>query len=197
MKKLLILAMILVTSSISLQAFAATATAVIKGTKENSELLGSAHFKDTDEGLQVEVSVFGAAPGLHGIHIHETGSCEDGGNAAGGHFNPNGVKHGFLATDGFDGAHAGDLGNIEVNNSGEGTLYLVIPGLSISDGKYNIEGKSHTLLVARTPQEWEKGLMNVRKLNNEDGMIFMFQEKAVRTTKRCMAKYSSTVHIII
>ena len=134
--------MVLVTFSIPLQAFAATAQAVIKGTKENSELLGSAQFKDTDEGLQVEISIFGATPGLHGIHIHEKGNCDDGGNAAGGHFNPDGVKHGFLATDGFQGAHAGDLGNMEVSKEGEGTLFLVVPGLSVTGGKYSIAGKS-------------------------------------------------------
>jgi len=142
MKKLLIPMMILIALSLPVTVLAATATAVIKGTKENSELLGSAHFKDTDEGLQVEVSVYGAAPGFHGIHIHEKGSCEDSGNAAGGHFNPDGVKHGFLATDGLVGAHAGDLGNIEVNQNGEGTLYMVVPGLTISGEKYNVEGKS-------------------------------------------------------
>ena len=142
MKKLITLAIMLIALSIPVTAFAATATAIIKGTKENSELLGSAHFKDTDEGLQVEVSIYGATPGLHGIHIHEKGSCEDGGNAAGGHFNPDSVKHGFLPTDGFLDAHAGDLGNIETNQSGEGTLYMVVPGLTISGGKYNVEGRS-------------------------------------------------------
>lgn len=142
MKKLIIPVMILTILSSPVTTLAATATAVIKGTKENAELLGSAHFKDTDEGLQVEISVFSTTPGLHGIHIHENGSCEDGGNAAGGHFNPDGVKHGFLATDSFAGAHAGDLGNIEVNQNGEGTLYMVVPGLTISGGKYNVEGRS-------------------------------------------------------
>ncbi len=142
MKNLLISILILIVCSMPVQAFAGTATAVIKGTKQNSELLGSAHFKDTDEGLQVEVSVFGTTPGPHGIHIHEKGSCDDSGNAAGGHFNPDGVKHGFLTTDGFQGAHAGDLGNIDVNQNGEGTLYMVVPGLSIAGGKHNVEGKS-------------------------------------------------------
>ena len=142
MKKLFIAIMILIAFSIPMQALAATATAVIKGTKEDSELLGSAQFKETDEGLQVEVSVFGATPGPHGIHVHEKGSCDDAGNAAGGHFNPDGVKHGFLPTDGFQGAHAGDLGNIEIDKNGEGTLYMVLPGLTVSGGKHNVAGKS-------------------------------------------------------
>jgi len=124
------------------QAFAATAKAILEGTSENSELIGVVNFRDIDEGLQVQVNIFGAAPGLHGIHIHETGSCSEGGKGAGGHFNPDKVKHGFLPTEGFSQAHAGDLGNIEINQNGEGTLFLIIPGLTIAGGKYNVEGKS-------------------------------------------------------
>lgn len=124
------------------QALARTATAVIEGTEENSELFGTVHFQDTDEGLWVEANLFGAPPGLHGIHIHEHGSCEDQGNAADGHFNPEGVKHGFLATDGFEGAHAGDFGNIEINENGEGALYLILPGLTVDQGTHAIKGRA-------------------------------------------------------
>lgn len=142
MKKVVLVILTLAVLSFPVEILAATATAVIKGTKEGSELLGTANFKDTDEGLQAEISVSGAAPGPHGIHIHENGSCEDGGNAAGGHFNPDKAKHGFLLTDGFQAAHAGDLGNIDINPSGEGALFIMIPGLTVSGGTYNIEGKS-------------------------------------------------------
>jgi len=122
--------------------FAATAKAIIEGTSENSELIGIVRFQDTDEGLRAEVNMFGAEPGLHGIHVHETGSCAEGGKAAGGHFNPENVKHGFVPTEGLTQAHAGDFGNIEINESGEGTLLLIIPELTITGGKYNVEGKS-------------------------------------------------------
>lgn len=127
---------------ISNQAFAATAKAILEGTSENSELIGIVRFEDTDEGLRSEISIFGAEPGFHGIHIHENGGCSDSGNAAGGHYNPENVKHGFVPTEGFTQAHAGDFGNIEINENGEGILLLVIPGLTITGGKYNIEGKS-------------------------------------------------------
>lgn len=112
-------------------AFAAKAEALIAGTEENSKIMGSALFQDTEDGLEAEVQITGAPPGLHGIHIHENGSCEDKGNAAGGHYNPDGMKHGFLPTDGMQGAHAGDLGNIMINEMGEGNLFLTIPGLTV------------------------------------------------------------------
>ncbi len=39
---------------------------------------------------------------------------------------------------------------------------------------YKLEGKTYKLLVADTPELWEKGLMNVRKKNGFDGMIFIY-----------------------
>lgn len=123
-------------------AFGETAKAIIEGTASNSELIGIVRFQDTQEGLQVEATVFGATPGAHGIHIHENGTCAEAGKAAGDHYNPEQVKHGFLPADGFSGAHAGDFGNIEINDNGEGTLFLIIPGLTIRGGTHDIEGKS-------------------------------------------------------
>ena len=140
MNKILIFTFLIL--SLSTPAFARTAKAIIEGTSENSELVGIVRFQDTDEGLRAEVNIFGAEPGLHGIHIHETGSCAEAGNAAGSHFNPEHVKHGFVPTDGFTQAHIGDFGNIEINESGEGTLLLMIPGLTVTGGKYNVEGRS-------------------------------------------------------
>ena len=139
-KTLFLILMLCFTFSVS--SFAASAKAIIEGTSENSELVGIVRFQDTEEGLRVEVSIFGATPGLHGMHLHEHASCGDTGKAAGDHFNPEHAKHGFLPTEGFTGAHAGDFGNIEINSNGEGTLFLIIPGLTVAGGKYNIEGRS-------------------------------------------------------
>lgn len=141
MKKQILIFLIFVLS-FSSPVFAASAKAILEGTSEHSELVGVVRFQDTDEGLRTEVSIFGAEPGLHGIHIHEVGSCADGGNAAGGHFNPKQVKHGFLPTEGLMQAHAGDFGNIEINESGEGTLFLIIPELTVTGGENNVEGRS-------------------------------------------------------
>ena len=78
--------------------------------------------------------------GKHGIHIHENGSCEEGGMAAGGHFNPLGVPHGFLPRDGYSKAHAGDLGNIDIDDEGKGSLEIFLIGLSLSEGNKNVAG---------------------------------------------------------
>ena len=45
---------------------------------------------------------------------------------------------------------------------------------------YKIKNKIYKLLIADSPKEWERGLMDIRKLNNADGMIFLFPDKKPR-----------------
>ncbi len=134
--------LILIGLFISTSGYAATAKAVIKGTQELSSVSGQATLKDLPEGLEVKIEVSGVTPGMHGIHIHEKGSCDEAGNAAGGHYNPEGVKHGYILKDGLSGSHVGDMGNIEVGADGKGSLTMVIPGLTVNNGKYNALGRS-------------------------------------------------------
>ena len=46
---------------------------------------------------------------------------------------------------------------------------------------YSLNGKRLNLLVADTPQKWEKGLMYYKKLQGVDGIIFLFPDKQYRT----------------
>ena len=123
-------------------AFAETGKAMIQGTAEGSPIAGTAIFADTDQGLHITVQVAHVPPGLHGLHVHQFGSCQDAGKAAGGHYNPDEVKHGYLPKDGFMGAHAGDLGNIEIGPDGSGTLDLTLPDLSLNSELYNVGGRA-------------------------------------------------------
>jgi Cu-Zn family superoxide dismutase len=118
------------------------AEAVILGTEDSSSLMGDARFIDTEDGLDIRVGLAGAPAGMHGFHIHENGSCAEAGQAAGGHFNPDGVKHGKLIEDGFDNAHAGDLGNISMTPTGIGVLQVTVPGLTLTEGKYAIADRA-------------------------------------------------------
>ncbi|MCA9407406.1 MAG: superoxide dismutase family protein [Candidatus Omnitrophica bacterium] len=119
----------------------AKAVAQILGTAEGSSINGTVEFVETENGVQVSANVAGVAAGKHGIHIHEYGSCDDSGKAAGGHYNPKEVQHGYLPKDGLDSAHAGDMGNIEIDDQGNGTLSVELPGLSIASVK-NIAGRA-------------------------------------------------------
>ena len=123
-------------------AWAAQSKAVIKGTAPDSKILGEVTLTEINGGLMVEVKVSNVPPGKHGFHIHENGSCEDMGKAAGGHFNPDGVMHGDMPKDGPMKAHAGDMGNIEVGADGTGTLKLLLAEDTLKAGKYGVTGKA-------------------------------------------------------
>ena len=117
------------------------AVAQIVGLKD-PDVKNTAEFTETIEGLLVSIKLVGFPQGIHGIHIHEKGSCDNMGEAAGGHFNPDGVKHGFLPNNGLENAHPGDMGNITVSREGKGVLRVVLPGVNISSGKYNVANKA-------------------------------------------------------
>ena len=89
--------------------------------RSGSMAMGKASFFQVGDQIRVEIVVSQTRPeGLHGVHIHETGDCSaKDGTSAGGHWNPAGVDHGP-----FEGGHLGDLGNIDVDDMGNGTLML-------------------------------------------------------------------------
>ena len=124
-------------------AFAENGKAMIHGTAEGSPISGAATIEDTGEGfVKLHILLSGLSTGKHGFHIHEFGSCEDEGKAAGGHYNPEGVQHGDVLKDGFMKAHAGDFGNIEVGPDGNADMTVTMQGLSLSGGKRSIAGRS-------------------------------------------------------
>ncbi len=128
--------------TISGPAFAETGKAALKGTAEGSPIAGTATLTPANDGLKIVVEVNHAPPGQHGLHIHDKGSCADGGNAAGGHYNPNATPHGLVTRDGMGKAHPGDLGNIDVKADGTGRLEATVPGLSLTGGKYNVADRA-------------------------------------------------------
>ncbi len=132
----------LMLASVSCPALAKTASVTLTATQPGSNVSGSVLLEETEGGLKVTANVKNIPAGKHGFHFHENGSCADAGNAAGSHFNPDAVSHGLLSKDGFTGAHAGDLGNLEVAPNGSGTYEAVIPGLSLSEGAHNVSGRS-------------------------------------------------------
>jgi Cu-Zn family superoxide dismutase len=127
---------------ISVSAGAAMGTADLTGTAPNSPIHGTVHLEDTASGLSVKAQLIGLPAGSHGFHIHEFGSCENAGTAAGAHYNPLGQNHGNVLKAGVHHAHAGDTGNIVAKADGSATLTATIPGVSLSSGPYNVAGRA-------------------------------------------------------
>ena len=107
-----------------------TATAQVKN--GSGVDVGQVEFRRTPNGLLLKVELHNLPPGVHGMHIHETGRCEAPDfKSAGGHFSPDGREHGIFNV---RGPHAGDLPNVHVAKTGDLTLELFIPTLRLAAG---------------------------------------------------------------
>ena len=107
--------------------------------KSGSTVSGTANFQATKGGVLVTIDVSGATAGLHAVHIHEKGDCSsEDGKSAGGHFNPGAKDHGSPHAAMH---HAGDLGNMLVNEDGSGHHAIFMPELSIDAGDHSVIGR--------------------------------------------------------
>lgn len=94
--------------------------------------VGMVTFEQEEDGVDMEVHVTGMPPGVHGIHIHQTGTCTPPDfTSAGGHYNPTNRNHGFESP---GGPHAGDLRNITVGPNGTGHFELENERVTITAG---------------------------------------------------------------
>jgi Cu-Zn family superoxide dismutase len=107
--------------------------------RSGSSLTGTAEFMMHGDQMMVTVSVKGAPPGVHAVHIHEKGDCSaPDASSAGGHFNPGGHQHG--APDAKE-HHAGDLGNMTVGADGTGSIMVHTGELSL-EGPNSVIGRA-------------------------------------------------------
>ena len=116
------------------------------------------------KGVKVVVDVDGLTAGKHGIHIHEKADLSDPKlTSAGGHFNPEGAEHHHSGVDDPK-RHAGDLGNITVDDKGHGHLELTTDALSI-EGKNGVVG--HSIII----HEKEDDLKTQQPPGNAGGRV--------------------------
>ena len=118
---------------------AGKATATIEA-RSGSSLSGTAEFVMHDDKLMITVSLKGAPPGPHAVHIHEKGDCSaPDASSAGAHFNPGGHQHGSPDAPEH---HAGDLGNIVIGEDGTGSLMVHSGELGLAGGPNSVLGRA-------------------------------------------------------
>ena len=109
----------------------------IKTVDKDQREVGQVYLRPVDGGVQVYGKLTNLKPGQTvSLHIHETGSCDAMGKAAGGHFNPDNKPH--SNPDDMNG-HAGDLPNLTANDKGIATVNYVNKKISAAEaGKYSV-----------------------------------------------------------
>ena len=103
----------------------------------NGESVGSVTLRATPQGTLLHATLENLPAGAHAFHVHAVGVCESPFKSAGGHFNPEGKKHGINNPEGM---HAGDMPNIHVPDSGALEIEVLNALLRLDDALFDEDG---------------------------------------------------------
>lgn len=120
--------------------------------KSDSGISGTVTFSETSGVVSMTANISGLKPGKHAIHIHAKGDCSAlDASSAGGHWNPTNKNHGVWGTPPF---HVGDIGNIEINSKGKGTISRETDlwCINCDDETKNIVGKA--IIIHEGPDDF-------------------------------------------
>ncbi len=119
-------------------------------------------YQEYDGRVRVKLNLEGTAdskltPGLHAIHIHETGACEPF-SAAKGHFDGNSDSQANPEANVSPGLgnhpyHLGDLQNLSVDENRKGSLYTITSRVTLSEGLTSLFDKDGSAFIIHEVQD--------------------------------------------
>lgn len=105
------------------------AVSVISSNYKSKHIEGVVLFTQKEDCVHIKIDIKGLSKNhLHGFHIHESGDLREGCKSCCAHYNPENTEHGDLY-----GGHAGDLGNIKTDESGNCKMSLKTDKFNIDD----------------------------------------------------------------
>ena len=119
-----------------------TATARTSFIGKTGQENGTAMLTPVPGGVLIQMEVNGLPPkSWVAVHFHETGACDHttGHDSAGGHFNPTGAGHGFLAE---GGPHGGDMPNQHVGDDGVLRAEILNAAVTLDAGEKSVRGRA-------------------------------------------------------
>ena len=116
----------------------------------NGESVGEVVLMQTPQGALLHAKLTGLPAGAHAFHVHAVGKCEPPFKSSGGHFNPDGKKHGILAEDGM---HAGDMPNIHVPESGALEIEVLNALLALDANLFDDDGAA--IVIHAGPDDYK------------------------------------------
>lgn len=123
----------------------------VKMFNADGDSLGTIKLQEQAKGLKLKVDLEGLEPGVHGIHIHSVGKCKAPDfKSAGNHYNPDDKEHGLLHP---KGAHAGDLSNLIVKDSGNVKATLTAKDVTLRKGKTTLFTQKGTSIIVNQNQD--------------------------------------------
>ena len=115
----------------------------------NGASVGMVELHKTPHGTLLHAKLHDLAEGAHAFHVHAVGKCEAPFKSAGGHFNPEGKRHGILSAEGM---HVGDMPNIHVPASGDLEIEVLNAHLMLDSSLFDEDGAA--IVIHEGPDDY-------------------------------------------